>query len=125
MKFDLVTPCKLCPFRRGGLVLEPGRNADIARPFTQGGQGIFVCHKTATTDADDGDFVAKDDGTSQHCAGALIFAEKQDTPTQFMRIAGRLGSYDPRRLKGHDEVYDSLDEMEEAARAKFNEGGAP
>lgn len=73
----------------------------------RGGRGEFPCHKTA--EVIDGEYIATD--KSVHCAGALIFAEKQEAPTQMMRIAERLGMYDRRKLDMGADVYDSLDEM--------------
>jgi hypothetical protein len=55
---------------------------------------------------------------SRHCAGALIFAEKNENATQMMRIAERLGMYDPRKMMADqaavDSVFNDLDEMVES-----------
>jgi hypothetical protein len=55
----------------------------------------FPCHQTADAD-DEGDYRATE--KSVHCAGALIFNEKRNTPNQMMRICERLGFYDMRKL---------------------------
>lgn len=56
--------------------------------------GEFPCHKSA--DETDEGFIANKD--SVHCAGALIFNEKRETPHQMMRICERTGSYDMTKL---------------------------
>lgn len=75
------------------------------------GRSEFVCHKTAIIRR--GMYVAGRD--SQHCAGALIFAEKQEAPTQMMRIMERLHLYDRRKLDMTANVFGCLREMIDAA----------
>jgi hypothetical protein len=74
--------------------------------------GAFPCHKHTQHD-DEGEFIPT--GDEPHCAGALIFAEKNDTATQVMRIAERIGIYDRRKLMANRKavaaVFDDLDEM--------------
>ena len=72
------------------------------------GRGEFPCHKTTRED-EDGDL--EEGPKSSHCAGALLFSEKNDAPTQMMRICERLGMYDRTKLRGADLVFDSLSEM--------------
>lgn len=116
MKFDLHRPCNLCPFVRGGLGLDRERARALGGQIVDingdGGRGVFVCHKTGITRGS-GAIVEKLDGSSQHCAGALIFAEKQNAPTQMMRIAERLRLYDRHKLdkKSFKKVFDNLAEM--------------
>lgn len=106
MKYDLRKPCDLCPFRNDDkrLYVDTERLAEFAA-------GAFCCHKTTESD-DDGSFTPKPD--SQHCAGALIFLEKQNPPNQMMRIAERLGLYDRTKLDMDAPVFGSLEEVEEA-----------
>jgi len=121
MKYTMTKPCDACPFKRGSkLRLDQERVEEIGGQFLTGGQATFVCHKTAAIeeheDGSGGHFVPKrrdaEGPESQHCAGALIFAEKNGTPSQMMRIAARLGMYDPTPLEAHyDDVYDDLDDM--------------
>jgi hypothetical protein len=63
--------------------------------------GEFPCHKACDLD-EDGDegsvYVEKEDGSTPHCAGALIFLEKQKRPHQMMRICERIGRYDMTKL---------------------------
>jgi hypothetical protein len=128
MNYTMTKPCPECPFRRGDrkpggpVRLMSGRVDDIAGNML-GGRGDFPCHKT-TVPTDDDDF---EDGDgcggrkatkdSVHCAGALIFAEKNNTDTQMMRVAGRLGMYDPRKLDqaSFTEVFDTIEEMRATA----------
>ena len=113
MKYDMTAPCVNCPFRREGFIpLRVERVREIAEGMlcTQGTS--FACHKTTGHD-DDGDTTIEPD--SQHCGGALIFAEKNGNATQMMRICERLGLYDARKLvPNYDLVFDDVDEMEEA-----------
>lgn len=118
LDYSMRKPCAQCPFVRGGLRLSPDRAERLGGQIVDidgsPGRGEFVCHKTAETD-EDGDLVAKSSG-SLHCAGALIFAEKQEAPTQMMRIADRLGFYDASKLDktSFERVFDDLEEMIEA-----------
>lgn len=90
--FKLRRPCPKCPFR---LDVEPylrhGRAAGIARSLADGAD--FPCHETVDYD-DDGEPITGD----QFCAGALIAMEHSNTPNQIVRIAERLGEYDPSKL---------------------------
>jgi hypothetical protein len=110
MKYDKTSPCNLCPFRNDSkrLTVDPERLAEFAA-------GEFVCHKTAEyRDGDDeGGYYAKAD--SQHCAGLLIFLEHLEEPHQMMRICERLGMYDARKLNMNAPVFQSWDEVYDAA----------
>ncbi len=93
MKYTMTTPCPACPF------LKKYKHAFTMRRLREFTSGAFHCHKTGTTEEDgDGseDFVATEN--SEHCAGALIFCEKRNQPSQMMRIAERLGMYDRTKL---------------------------
>lgn len=112
MKYDMTKPCGVCPFSRAGLKLSKERARELGGQIVnirgEGGRPEFPCHKTATID-DEGGFIGDKD--SQHCAGALIFAEKQDAPTQMMRLAERFGFYDRSKLDMGADVFDDLREM--------------
>lgn len=101
--FELHSPCGNCPFlKEDGCRLYVERITEIAEPFTREGEDhSFICHKTKD----------KRKVNQRHCAGALIFAEKQGHQTQWMQIANRLGMYDPEKLKGHERVAGSLQEL--------------
>lgn len=110
MKYDLTSPCGLCPFRNDDkrLYVDAERLAEMA-------SGEFCCHKTTDVDDESGDYAPKPE--SQHCAGALIFLEHLGQPHQMMRICERLGIYDHRKLSMDAPVFRSFDEVEEAGDA--------
>lgn len=96
MHFDLKKPCSNCPFlKKAGVRLTPARVRQVAENALSPHGGTFSCHKTTTED-DNGHRVESKD--SRHCAGALIFAERNGNATQMMRIAERLGLYDARAI---------------------------
>ena len=103
MNYDLHKPCHNCPFTSGGIKLRAARIVEISQMMLSSQGGDFPCHKTTSHD-DEGDLQAT--RKSLHCAGALIYAEKQGTATQMMRISERLGMYDHTKLEGHDTVWD-------------------
>lgn len=110
LEWDLTRPCADCPFRReGGVRLRSERTREIAEYALGPGGATFACHKTTGVGGE------YKDGKQRQCAGALVFAEKNDAPTQMMRICGRLGFYDPNKLEGFDDVFDDVDEMLEAS----------
>ena len=89
MNYNLTEPCDQCPYLIGSGFgwLSLGQHA----------RGEFACHKACDVDEETGDFVERGKKTP-HCAGALIFLEKQNAPHQMMRISERLGFYDRRKL---------------------------
>lgn len=96
MNYALVRPCPHCPFRTDvHAYLHPERAVEIAESLAQGAE--FACHKTTVTDPDNESECVTVAG-SQFCAGALIALERMDAPNQPMRIAERLGLYDPSKL---------------------------
>lgn len=78
--------------------------------------GEFCCHKTTEVSEETGDYSPKPE--SQHCAGALIFREKQNAPHQMMRICERLGLYDRTKLDMNAPVFASMAEVRRASRDK-------
>lgn len=104
MKFTMTVPCDNCPFRKvGGIPLRKSRIREIAQMMLNSQSGTFPCHKSVDYEDDDptGDV---------HCAGALIFAEKNGNATQMMRIMERFGDYDHTKLKDEHkaEVWDNM-----------------
>lgn len=101
-------PCKDCPFRReGGIRLRAGRIHEIvAAVAPPDGQGAsFQCHKTR-----------KKTARYLVCAGALIFAYKQEASSQYTRVLERLRAIDRDLCNGdHPEIFDDIDEMLETA----------
>ena len=88
MNYSMTTPCNECPFLK--------ESGFTYRSLTAHASGNFACHKTCELDDDTGTYEPK--AKSLHCAGALIFLEKQNKPHQMMQIAERLGLYDHRKL---------------------------
>ncbi len=118
MRFDLVRPCKDCPFRSdipGYLTVE--RVRQIVNDITHR-QATFSCHKTNTFR--DGETIETKE--SQHCAGAMIFLERIERPNQLMRIAERFGSYDHKRLDMDSPVFKTGREMELAQPRRRRNG---
>lgn len=95
---SLKRPCNDCPFRKeGGLFLHKERIKEIGAIATNDLM-TFTCHKTLEAEK------------KQHCAGAMIFAEKHNRPTVAMRLAAMWEIYNPEEMLGHDEVWESLDQ---------------
>jgi hypothetical protein len=85
----MTQPCDACPYlRTSGFTY-----ASLVRHAS----GEFACHKTCHLD-EDGTGNYEPHKKSLHCAGALIFLEKQNAPHQMMRICERLGVYDASKL---------------------------
>lgn len=97
MHFDMTKPCADCPFRADiTFYLDPKRAQAILDAILVHDQ-TFACHNTLHGARDDeGAYQAT--GTEQHCAGALILAERLNRPNQLTRIAERLGLYDRTQL---------------------------
>ncbi len=111
MKYDLTSPCNLCPFRNDSkrLYVHPETLEGMA-------SGEFCCHKTGETDEEAGEILPTKD--SQHCAVALIFNEKRGQPHQMMRICERLGFYDASKLDMDAPVFEDMDEVESAGNPR-------
>lgn len=88
MNYSMTEPCDACPYLKGSGFTW----ASLVRHAV----GEFACHKTCDLSDETGTYEPK--AKSLHCAGALIFLEKQDKPHQMMRICERLGFYDMRKL---------------------------
>lgn len=118
MKFDLTKACGDCPFRNSdkAIRLHRLRARDIGQMMESRDGGTFACHKTVKhSDADTEDDFHIPSRNEQHCAGALVYAMKQDNFTQMMRIAERTG-WDPSKMEGFDEIIDDWEEMETSPR---------
>lgn len=88
MHYKMTSPCSECPFLRDSGFTY----ASLVRHAS----GEFGCHKACDLNEDTQEFEPKE-GTP-HCAGALIFLEKQNRPHQMMRICERVGMYDHTKL---------------------------
>ena len=104
LTFARVKPCKKCPFRTDvPPYLNAARVGEIATSIQQGGP--FHCHET-TVPSDDGESMEVGPDSSV-CAGSIIVMEKMGQPNQHLRIAERLGLYDPKRMHMDSPVHDS------------------
>lgn len=114
MDYRLRKPCENCPFRSDGqgVELRPARVDEIEMHLTM---GPFACHKTvdyAEAEWDDDESYSSGGmANASHCAGALILLEKLEQPHQMMRIAERIGLYDPDALDMEAPVWDSWEDM--------------
>ena len=88
MNYSMTEPCDACPFLIG--------SGFEYRSLVAHASGEFACHKTCELSDETGVYEPKQ--KSLHCAGALIFLEKQEKPHQMMRISERLGFYDHTKL---------------------------
>jgi hypothetical protein len=91
MHYRMTNPCDECPYLIG--------SGFTWKSLTAHASGEFACHKACELD-EDGVYVARNEKTP-HCAGALIFLEKQGKngkPHQMMRICERLRLYDRTQL---------------------------
>lgn len=107
MRFDVLTPCAECPFRRSGRLavrLSRSRILEITKDLLDPNGSTFSCHKELhghTTDECEYQPSTRD----IHCAGALIFCERQRKGTaeqaenRMRQVARRLGLYDPGQFR--------------------------
>jgi hypothetical protein len=99
MNFSKTEPCDNCPFRVGtSMSLTSGRALEIAREALSPDGSSFPCHKTTVEGGKSG-------RNEVHCAGFLLFALANGNMNQMMRIAGRLGLFQPERFKAFDLVF--------------------
>lgn len=124
--FDLVGPCKDCPFRNDKAHQKGWLGSDRAQGIydsLKAGE-VFPCHKTTTAEQtcmDDEDY--DDDGNpienpnkgrlyrgNQFCAGALVLLEKTKDAdySRAVQIGERLGLYKRDKLRIEDSpVFDT------------------
>lgn len=104
IKFGLHYPCSDCPFRKSNGIrfLGEERTREITSYVTDEPGKSFPCHKTLDSKP----------ANRSYCAGSLVFMEKvnPDHP-QLYQILHRIGVYQPDLLKGHNEVFDSVEDM--------------
>ena len=103
MIYTMTTPCNECPFLIG--------SGFEYKSLVAHASGEFGCHKACDVNEDEeyGTYFEPNEHTP-HCAGALIFLEKQRAPHQMMRICSRLGIYDRRKLNMDAPVVSSPDD---------------
>ena len=108
MNYNMTEPCDACPYLIG--------SGFTFASLTRHASGEFACHKACKLDDND-NYVPRNDKTP-HCAGALIFLEKQDRPHQMMRICERIGMYDRRKLNMNAPVGSKPADYRKQRRAK-------
>lgn len=92
----LYSPCADCPFRSDRpAFLTRARAREIVRAMKR--DQHFDCHKTVDYNTDDGE--GGSTNKSRICAGFAMMCETEGLPTQMMRIAGRIGLYNPEKMK--------------------------
>ncbi len=100
--FDMVRPCKSCPFRKGlgsKFRLHPGRLAEIrAAP-------AFQCHGTIDYDTEEGEGRTGD--RPQQCAGLMAVLHREKRENQIMQVASRIGALDLGELDPAGQAYAS------------------
>ena len=103
--FAMKRPCGNCPFRSDRApFLDRARAQDIADSLKA--DASFPCHKTLDYDSEEGTPEVTEQ--SQHCAGALIVLEREESPNQMMRIGERMGLYSAADLQMDSPVYPTL-----------------
>lgn len=120
--FRLKKACSNCPFRADTPFygLRPARVREIADSLRHG--DTFSCHKTLdySTESTEETGAPAHTAKTQFCAGALATMERAGAPNQAVRIAERLGIYDPTEFDAASiPVYESLDEWETALVARY------
>lgn len=116
MKFNLKKPCKDCPFRNDKPHQKGWLGKERASRIYNGliGGDCFPCHKTHNYTDDelgDGQFVHQEG--HQFCAGALIMLENEKTThqSQALRMAVRLGLYNPNDLDKDSPIFKDGEEF--------------
>jgi hypothetical protein len=101
MRFDVTVPCKSCPFRRRGKhVVRLGRFRvrEVAGNMLNINGKTFSCHNACHGERDDDGVGYHPAVTDIHCAGALIFAERNGVRSTPLQLAERFGLYEPDRF---------------------------
>jgi len=121
MKFDLKTPCKNCPFRSDATAIRFYNRARAEEIELSAYRNGFPCHLSAEhIDEDEapdgvGGYGFDGDGTTQHCAGALLLYLRHgsgNVPFEHLpedeqdKIAGRM-DYDAPVYENEQEFLDS------------------
>lgn len=95
----MTTPCAECPF------LNKMKHGFTMKRLSGFASAEFPCHKTAeNVESDEGCGEYHATPESNHCAGALIFNERRNSPHHLMRICERLGFYDHTKMNMEADV---------------------
>lgn len=113
-RYALRGPCADCPFRADRpFHLHPARVDEIADALLEGDG--FTCHKTVRYE----EFVADANHPgARECGGSMATLEREGRPNQGMRIAERLGLYDPEQIDPAAPVHNSIDAWRGAKKAE-------
>lgn len=105
-RFSLRGPCADCPFRTDKpFFLGHDRAREIADSIVDD-DAPFTCHKTIDYSSGEADVTEN----GRECGGVMVILERMQHPNQGMRIAERLGIYDPARLDMDAPVPDTMEE---------------
>lgn len=112
MHFDLRSPCSDCPFRTDAPMHE-GIISDLVHKLDSFAEDNLThsCHQTDPRADCAAEKRLPAGSPIQHCAGALIFAYKQDRPQWPMIIAEAKKLFDPKRLNMKAPVFASTVKM--------------
>jgi len=112
VNLNMTKPCPKCPFRYDipGYLTEE-RVYEITDSLRS--DASFTCHETTVeSEEDEEGFTDMLDGPkAEHCAGALIWMERNEEPNQLMRIFERFGGYDRTKLDMDSPVFDCEHDM--------------
>jgi hypothetical protein len=107
--FDIKSPCKTCPFRKGNgekFQLSEKRINEITEATA------FQCHNTVDYTADCATGCPGD--RPQQCAGLMTVLRNEGRPNTIMQVAIRLGSLNLADVDPKNEAYASLDLVKKA-----------
>lgn len=112
MRFDLRSPCSDCPFRTDAPMHE-GIISDLVSKFDSFDHDELAhsCHQTDPRACCPPEKRMPAGSPIQHCAGALIFAYKQDRPQWPMILAEAKKLLDPKKLNMAAPVFDNKVKM--------------
>jgi hypothetical protein len=113
-------PCSDCPFRKEGGVRHGAPRALQYASYFIGPQAVtFPCHQTVPKDDSRDQWSAWREGQTL-CAGGLIFAEKLGIRNDIVQYGVARGWYDPNKRIETGMVFDSLEDMLNAAEESGN-----
>lgn len=96
-------PCAKCPwlikYFGPGDFLRPGRRLEILRGIEHGGE--FPCHETTEFDDDTGEAIHTN--SERCCAGLAVLLLREERSSQMMRIAERIGAFNPEKFLARNE----------------------
>lgn len=121
MQFDLKRPCKNCPFANteNRITFACRERAEEIEniAYRQG----FVCHEHSEhveeTEYEPGGFVFRNDGSSQHCWGAIAMYVKNggsSVPWENLSVKRQDRWWDRADMKALETVFDGEEEFLEA-----------